>query len=67
MGQWSRMLPALVEDLGLVPSIHVMAHKHCNCNCNSRDATFSPLQAPLAHVGMHMHTFWHSHICKMDE
>jgi hypothetical protein len=37
MAQWSRALAALAEDLGLVPSTHMMAH---NCLV-VRDSTLS--------------------------
>lgn len=54
---------ALVEDLGLSHSTHMVAHKHSNSRCRESDAVFWPPRAPSTHVvympTYHQNTYIH--------
>jgi hypothetical protein len=56
--RWLRPLAVLQQDQGLIPSTHMVAHKHLNCSSGS-NTLFWPVWAP----GVYM---FHVHTCRQD-
>lgn len=56
MAPWLRALVALVEDLSLVLSTHLVAHNVCNSSSRGSDIFFGPLWALGPHTVYDTHT-----------
>jgi hypothetical protein len=48
-----KALAALPEDWGLIPRMHIVAHKHLSLQFQGIWHTFWPPKAPGTHVGIH--------------
>ena len=60
-----RVLTALPEDLGLIPSTHMVANNVYNFSSRGSDVIFWPLRAPGMHVVLRYACRQNKHTLKM--